>query len=125
MEVDFYGTPEAFAPFAAWWYVRGHFKFGNDDCAERIAGVERYVAMVTRNLKIAAAQGDLIVRHLLLPGHFDCCYRPIVAWMQRELPEAKFSVRDGYLPKWQAHRSAELATTLPSSVAQAVRNVGR
>ena len=52
---------------------------------------------VTRNLLTAAGQGDLIVRHLLLPGHSDCCFRPIVAWVKANLPVAKFSVRDGYL----------------------------
>ena len=71
--------------------------------------MENYLAIVTRNLSTAAAQGDLIVRHLLLPGHFDCCFRPIVAWLKANMPDAKFSVRDGYLPSWQADRHAELA----------------
>ena len=64
--------------------------------------MENYLAIVTRNLPTAAAQGDLIVRHLLLPGHFDCCFRPIVAWLRANLPGVKFSIRDGYLPSWQA-----------------------
>ena len=63
--------------------------------------MDNYLAVVTRNLLTAAGQGDLIVRHLLLPGHFDCCFRPIVAWLKANLPGAKFSVRDGYLPSWQ------------------------
>ena len=61
-----------------------------------------YLAIVKRNLKIAAAQGDLIVRHLILPGHFDCCFRPIVGWLRANLPGVKFSLRDGYLPSWRA-----------------------
>ena len=47
-----------------------------------------------RNLRHAASQGRLIVRHLLLPGHFDCCYRPVVRWMRENLPDVEFSVRD-------------------------------
>ena len=74
--------------------------------------MENYLAIVTRNLFTAAGQGDLIVRHLLLPGHFDCCFRPIVAWMKTHMPNAKFSVRDGYLPSWQADRHAELSRPL-------------
>ena len=58
------------------------------------------------------AQGRLIVRHLLLPGHLDCCYRPIVRWMKAHLPGVKFSVRDGYLPSWQARHYPELARPL-------------
>lgn len=110
---DFYGSPEAFALLAGVVDVYlADFKFGNDKCARRIAGVDRYLATVTRNLAIAAGQTDLIVRHLLLPGHFDCCYRPIVAWLSRNLPTAKFSLRDGYQPRWQARRCAELAAPL-------------
>ncbi|HEV3007182.1 MAG TPA: hypothetical protein VGX78_22120, partial [Pirellulales bacterium] len=90
------------------------FKFGNDGCARRIAGVEDYVETVTRNLLLVAEQNDLIVRHLLLPGHFDCCYRPVVAWLRRKLPRTKFSIRDGYLPRWRAKHSAELAVALPA-----------
>jgi putative pyruvate formate lyase activating enzyme len=117
---DFYGTPAAFELLRriADIYV-ADFKFGNDACAQRLAKVERYVDTVTRNLRIAANQGDLIVRHLLLPGHFECCYRPIVDHMARELPDAKFSIRTGYLPRWQANHYGELAHPLDYKVAAA------
>jgi putative pyruvate formate lyase activating enzyme len=110
---DFYGTPEAFSLLkGAVDVYLADFKFGSDACARTIAGVDRYLAVVTRNLVLAQRQGDLIVRHLLLPGHFDCCYRPIVEWLRRHLPDVKFSLRDGYLPSWQAERHAELARPL-------------
>jgi putative pyruvate formate lyase activating enzyme len=110
---DFHGTDEAFALLEGLVDVYlADLKFGNDRCARRIAGVENYLAVVTGNLRAATLQGDLIVRHLLLPGHFDCCYRPIVAWMRAHLPAVKFSIRDGYLPSWQAGRFAELAGAL-------------
>lgn len=111
---DFYGTPAAFELLDGFVTVYvADFKFGNDYCAQRIAHVPNYVATVTRNLQIAAAQADLIVRHLLLPGHFECCYLPLVEWMKTHLPRAKFSLRDGYLPRWQAARLEELAAPLP------------
>ena len=110
---DFYGTPLAFELLngCVSIYV-ADFKFGNDGCASRIARVPNYVSVVTRNLRIAAAQADLIVRHLVLPGHFDCCFRPIVAWLRSEMPHVKFSLRDGYQPRWQAGQHAELAAPL-------------
>lgn len=121
---DFFGTPAAFELLQGITdiYV-ADFKFGNDACARRLAKVDRYVAIVTRNLDIAACQADLIVRHLLLPGHFDCCYRPIVDHMARELPGVKFSIRDGYLPRWQAHHYGELAHPLDRHVAAAAREL--
>jgi putative pyruvate formate lyase activating enzyme len=115
---DFHGTPEAFALMEGVVDVYlADFKFGDDACARRIAGVDNYLAIVTRNLAIAASQGDLIVRHLLLPGHFDCCFRPIVAWLRANLPRAKFSLRDGYLPAWRADREPELAHPLAPGAA--------
>lgn len=111
---DFYGTPEAFELLneIVAIYV-ADFKFGNNACAKQIAGVERYVETIERNLKISANQGDLIVRHLLLPGHFDCCFLPIVDWLRANLPDCKFSLRDGYLPRWRARRDPVLSTQLP------------
>jgi putative pyruvate formate lyase activating enzyme len=110
---DFHFTAEALALLDGMVEVYlADFKFGNDACARRLAGVEGYLRVVTRNLVQAARQGELIVRHLLLPGHHDCCYRPIVRWMKAHLPGVKFSVRDGYLPSWQARHYAELARPL-------------
>ena len=110
---DFHGTPESFDLLNGWvtTYV-ADFKFGNDQCAERIARVGDYVAIIKRNLKLAMNQSDLIVRHLLLPGHLECCYKPIVEWIATEMPNVKFSLRDGYQPRWQASRHPELIRVL-------------
>jgi putative pyruvate formate lyase activating enzyme len=110
---DFYSTPEGLALLdgVVAVYV-ADFKFGNDGCARRLAGIDNYVDIVTRNLQQAARQADLIVRHLVLPNHFDCCYRPVVHWMKRHLPETKFSLRNGYLPSWQAAHYQDLAQPL-------------
>jgi putative pyruvate formate lyase activating enzyme len=108
---NFYGTPTAMDLLAdAVDVYVADLKFGNNHCARRIAAVERYSEIVLRNLAIAADRGELIVRHLLLPGHFDCCYRPIVRWMRQNMRETKFNVLGGYLPCWQASRYAELAS---------------
>jgi putative pyruvate formate lyase activating enzyme len=106
---NFYGTEESMDLLdgAVDVYV-ADFKFGNDRCARRIAAAERYLEVVGRNLLIAADRGDLIVRHLLLPGHYDCCYGPIVRWMRENMRQTKFNVLGGYLPCWQAGRYAEL-----------------
>ena len=116
---DFYGTCAAFALLerVVDVYV-ADFKFGNDTCARRIAGVERYLEVVTRNLRLAAGQGDLIVRHLLLPGHHACCFVPMVEWLAANLPGVKFSLRDSYLPRWRAHHFPELARPLERGAAR-------
>ena len=68
--------------------------------------------IVTRNLLRAARGARLMVRHLLLPGHLECCYRPIVDWMCRWLPMVPLRVMTGYLPRWQAAGHQDLAAPL-------------
>jgi putative pyruvate formate lyase activating enzyme len=110
---NFFATDDAWSLLAGLVDVHvADFKFGNDACARRLAVVDDYLAVVTRNLLTVAANGRLIVRHLLLPGHFDCCYRPIVQWMRRSLPRVPMSIREGYLPSWQAACHEELTKPL-------------
>jgi len=110
---DFYGTIESFALLdrVVDVYV-ADLKFGNNTCARQIAGVDGYMQIVTRNLLLATQRTRLIVRHLLLPGHLECCYRPIVDWMCRHLPAAPFRVMTGYLPRWKAVHHQTLALPL-------------
>lgn len=121
---DFHGTEHSFALLdgVVDTYV-GDLKFGNNRCARRIAGIENYFEIVTRNIRLASRQGNLIVRHLLLPGHFDCCFRKIVSWIASEFAELKFSLRDGYLPRWQASRDPDLASPLSRSAAVEARRL--
>lgn len=88
------------------------FKFGNDACAERLAKVPDYSAVTRRNLLWAATQSELIVRHLLMPGHVDCCWQPVAAWLQAELPGVKVNLRAGFWSGWHAKRHAELRATV-------------
>lgn len=84
------------------------FKFGNDECGRRLAGVKGYLSPVRKNLLWAAGHTDLIVRHLLMPGHLDCCWVPIAHWLALELPGVKVGLRAGFWPAWHAARHPEL-----------------
>ena len=92
------------------------FKFGNDACAQRLAKVPDYVRVVQANLLWANAQSELIVRHLLMPGHAHCCWRPVAEWLAEQMPSVKVNLRAGFWPAWQARRHAELQ--LPTSAAE-------
>jgi putative pyruvate formate lyase activating enzyme len=119
---DFHFTPEALSLLAGRVDVYiADFKFGNDACAARLGGGDNYVEIVTRNLKMANKQGRLIVRHLLLPGHFECCFKPIVRWIQLNLPDTEFSLREGYLPSWRSQRFTELRLPLQRAEQHAAR----
>jgi putative pyruvate formate lyase activating enzyme len=74
-------------------------KYGDDTCALRLSGLKDYRAVLERNLLQAARQrGRIIVRHLVLPGHLECCTKPVLAWLREHLPGAKPNVTLGYYP---------------------------
>ncbi len=72
------------------------FKYGNNTCARRYSYVETYVETVTRNL--LASREQLIIRHLVMPGHFSCCTRPIIEWVRDAMPEVRFNLMFQYTP---------------------------
>ena len=84
------------------------FKFGNDACAERLARVPDYLHVVRENLLWAAENSRLIVRHLLMPGHVECCWEPVAQWLAAALPGVRVNLRFGFWPAWQARRHPEL-----------------
>jgi putative pyruvate formate lyase activating enzyme len=88
------------------------YKFGNDDCALRLARAPDYLRVVRENLLWAAGHSELIVRHLLMPGHVACCWRPAARWLAENLPGVKVNLRSGFWPAWQAARHRELAGTV-------------
>jgi len=88
------------------------FKFGNDVCAQRLAKVPGYVRVVEENLLWAAGHSELIVRHLLMPGHVECCWRPVAEWLAANLSGVKVNLRSGFWPAWHAARHAELRRTV-------------
>jgi putative pyruvate formate lyase activating enzyme len=88
------------------------FKFGNVACARRLARVPDYVRVVRENLLWANEHSELIVRHLLMPGHVECCWQPAAEWLAAELPGVKVNLRSGFWPAWQAARHSELRGTV-------------
>jgi putative pyruvate formate lyase activating enzyme len=91
--------------------VLADLKFGSDACASRLAGVSHPMEVVTANLRWAARSSRLLVRHLLMPGHIDCCLRPALTWLSKELPEVPFSLMTGYLPAHKAQQLPEIGRT--------------
>ncbi len=78
-------------------------KYGNDDCGKALSGVDRYWSTIRRNHILAGEDADLLIRHLVLPGHVDCCTGPIVEWIGENVPEARLNLMDQYRPE---HRAA-------------------
>jgi len=87
----------------------GDLKFGNDACAHALAGVDGYLGILEENLRFAERTARLIVRHLMLPGHFECCTLPALAWMAARLTRPRLSLFWGYQPPGDTKNLPELA----------------
>ncbi len=85
------------------------FKYGNDECARRLSGVENYFEVVSRNHLLAAQQGEFTVRHLVLPNHLRCCTEKVFDWMSKNIKERCIvNVMDQYTPYWKAFEHEDI-----------------
>jgi putative pyruvate formate lyase activating enzyme len=98
-------------------------KYGNDDCAAAISDAPGYWEAATRNHLEAKQHGELLIRVLVLPGHNECCTRPILEWISGNLgPWTRVNLMFQYRPEWRAAERPELRRRLTrDEINQAIR----
>lgn len=102
------------------------FKYGNDLCASEISDASGYWEECTRNHRMAQEHGELIIRVLVLPGHNDCCTRPILRWISENLgPWTRTNLMFQYRPEWRAHEREELRRRLTSAEVEEARQIAK
>ena len=68
-------------------------KFGCEKCAMELAKTPAYLENVQRNIKAAYDSGKrIIIRHLPLAGHFECCTKSVLEWIATNCPDAPVSI---------------------------------
>jgi len=85
------------------------FKYGNDRCAKRLSKVENYLEVVERNHKTAYSNGEVIVRHLVMPNHVECCSKPIIRWISENIPECVVNIMAQYRPEYHAYEYDDIS----------------
>jgi len=89
------------------------FKYGNDACAERLSKVKNYMEVTKRNHLLAEKQGEVMIRHLVLPEHVECCTKPVLEWISESLGRrVKVNVMAQYHPDYRAEEYEELTRRL-------------
>ncbi|MEM1685827.1 MAG: radical SAM protein [Acidilobaceae archaeon] len=85
------------------------FKYGNDECGRRLSKVKNYFSVSARNHIEAYEEGlgDMIIRHLVLPNHIECCTRPVLEWLSKNIPRAVLNLMDQYHPDYQVLKEPE------------------
>lgn len=79
-----------------------NLRYGNDACARELSGVPEYVAPALGALGEVMRWSDVRIRHLILPGHIDCCTRPLAAMLEEVAPEFEMELLMQYVPFWRA-----------------------
>ncbi len=75
------------------------FKFGNNKCAIRLSRTPWYWETVTENHRRIYEWGeDIVVRHLVMPNHVECCTKPVLRWIAENMPGTLVNVMDQYHP---------------------------
>lgn len=89
------------------------FKYGNDRCAQVYSKVLRYLEVMSRNHLLASADAEVIIRHLVLPNHVECCTRPVMRWIAANLgKETRVNLMDQYRPEAKAKDYPEISRPL-------------
>ena len=85
------------------------FKYGNDICAKRLSSIPNYFAIISRNHKFVADQNeDMIIRHLVLPNHFDCCTKPVLDWISENCKRVLVNVMGQYRPEYRVEKNPDV-----------------
>jgi putative pyruvate formate lyase activating enzyme len=75
------------------------FKFGPGKCALDISRTPWYWDTVTSNIKLVDEWGEnMVIRHLIMPNHIECCTKPVLEWIAKNMPEVPLNIMDQYHP---------------------------
>lgn len=91
------------------------FKYGNDECAMRLSNIPDYMEVVGRNHKMAWQAGEMVIRHLVLPNHVECCSKPLLKWIYQNLgSEVVLNIMGQYHPVFKAQEFKDISR-IPTS----------
>jgi putative pyruvate formate lyase activating enzyme len=100
------------------------FKYGNNECAKKYSGIDNYFDFVARNHKRIhnEGSGEICIRHLVMPNHVECCSKPILDYVAKELPKAVVNIMGQYRPQWKASTYPEINRRPTSQEMQEIRD---
>jgi len=85
------------------------FKYGNSECASHFSKVPNYFEICSRNHLLATRQTEITVRHLVLPDHVECCSKPILDWIAKNIRRnCIVNLMDQYAPQYRADQYTDI-----------------
>lgn len=91
---NFYFSAECFDLIDSFadYYV-ADLKFGNDTCAEKLSDTHDYLSTVIANMR-RVPHGKMLIRHLQLGGHLECCTLPLLKLIADEFCDVPAAFHD-------------------------------
>ena len=102
------------------------FKYGSEECGLRLSGVRGYPQAAKESVTQMVGQGvPVIIRILVLGGHYDCCHKPALEFLTSlGSRNVTISVRDQYSPDWKVKvGEGDLSRRIRPDEASAVREL--
>ena len=65
--------------------------------------------------------GEIIIRHLVMPGHINCCSKPVLDSVAKELSKTVVNIMSQYRPQWKSFEYPEINRRHTSQEMQEVR----
>ena len=86
------------------------WKYGNNICGRKYSGIDNYFDVIARNHKKIhdEGSGEIIIRHLIMPNHIECCSKPILDFVAKELPRAVMNLMQQFHPEYNASQYPEI-----------------
>ena len=86
------------------------WKWGNNECGKKYSGIDKYFDVIARNHKRIhdEGSGEIIIRHLIMPNHVECCSKPILDFVSQELPKVVMNLMGQYRPEWKSFKYPEI-----------------
>lgn len=85
------------------------FKYGNDRCALRLSKVPDYFKIIKRNHLLAFQDSEMVIRHLVLPNHVECCSKPILDFIKDNFKDKVIvNIMDQYTPQYKAYEYEDI-----------------
>ncbi len=102
------------------------YKFGNNECAERLAITRDYTSVVQRNLLEAARQTEVCIRHLVMPEHYECCTLPVLEWIAENLGDrVTVSILGTYRPYYHARYFKDIGRSIEPEEVEKARETAK
>ncbi|MFX1259452.1 MAG: pyruvate formate lyase-activating protein, partial [Promethearchaeota archaeon] len=66
--------------------------------------------------------GEIIIRHLVMPNHVECCSKPILEYIAKEIPKCVVNIMSQFRPEYHAYQYPEINRRPSSEEMQEVKN---